>query len=450
MIAIRTSTTRARFSRRAFLQRVGASAALLPLLHAGRARAGTPSGFPKRLITIAWANGVAQPSFYPAGADPTASAIMQPLAALKSKVTMVAGLDLNLMLDGGHTYDGHFSYPVLFTGSYQNLGGQLSTAAGPSIDQVVSDAVAMRVNLPSPLLNIAVQGQSTSFGTNGQINTAETDPARLYNTLFASQATGSATLSALSARRKSVLDYVSQELTGFGNRLGTDDRAKIADHLDSIRKLETQLSATTVSASCMPVAPGAATDYQTSMKVFADLVAMAIRCDVTRTVSMAWADDGGSGPYTMPFLSLAGSTMSIGDVHAVAHQGAAGYPDKIKIDSWYMGQLAYLAQALDSTPEGDGTMLDNSLIVMGNDMSEGSFHSVSAIPYVLVGGAGGALAAGRTVRVGSWAGKTGNYWSSGNTGVANNRLLASICNLMDVPMASFGTGYTGTLTELTG
>jgi hypothetical protein len=114
-----------------------------------------------------------------------------------------------------------------------------------------------------------------------------------------------------------------------------------------------------------------------------------------------------------------------------------------------MQQLAYLAGLLDASMDsGGGTILDNSLIVMGNDMSEGSFHSVSNIPYVLVGSAGGALKTGRTVKVGKWATATGNYWSSGNTGVPHNQLLATISNLMDVPATSFGTGYTGTLTAL--
>jgi hypothetical protein len=197
----------------------------------------------------------------------------------------------------------------------------------------------------------------------------------------------------------------------------------------------------------MPVDPGAAGDYSASMKAFADLVAMALRCDVTRAVSMTWADDGGSGPAGLPFLN-AGGFGGLGDLHGIAHQGAAGYPNKIKIDSWYMGQLAYLANAINATAEDGGTMLDNSLIVMANDMTEGQMHSVNAIPIVMVGTAGGALKAGRTVKVGSWAGKTGNYWSSGRTGVAHNLLLASISNLMDVPAPGFGTGYAGTLPDL--
>jgi hypothetical protein len=451
MIGIRTSKTRLRFSRRAFLRTVGASAALLPLLESERALGAMPGAFPKRLVTIAWSNGVAQPDFYPPGADPTANVIMQPLAALKAKVTMVAGLDYKIMLDGGHTYDGHFSFPTMFTGTYKNLGGQNSAATGASIDQVVSDAVAKQVNLPMPLMSITTQGRSTSYRSDGSINTGETQVERLFTTLFASKALPTSQVAALTARRKSVLDYVTTELTGFGTRLGTDDRAKIATHLDSIRQVEASLTATAGSATCTPPAdPGALTDYQAVTKAFSDMVAMALRCDLTRSVSLVWADDGGSGPYTMPFLNLsAGDLGSIGEVHGIAHQGAMGYPKKILIDTWYMQQLAYLAQSLDSTTEGAGTLLDNSLLVMGNDMSEGSFHSVSSIPFVLVGGAGGALKTGRTVGVGSWASQKASYWSGGATGVPHNQLLATISNLMDVPATSFGAaGYPGTLTAL--
>ena len=81
MTAIRTSKTKARFSRRAFLHQVGASAALVPLLEAERALA-APGDGPKRIVTIAWGNGVAQPMFYPPADDPTASPIMQPLVPL--------------------------------------------------------------------------------------------------------------------------------------------------------------------------------------------------------------------------------------------------------------------------------------------------------------------------------------------------------------------------------
>ena len=451
MIAIRTSKTRARLSRRAFLRSVGASAALLPLLDAESAQ-GAAGLFPKRLIAIAWSNGVAQPAFYPPATDPTANVITQPLAPLKAKVTLVAGVDYKTMVDAGHSYDGHFSFPTMFTGTYKNLGGQSNTATGPSIDQVVSTAVAKTVNLPVPLLNISAAGNSASYRAGGVQNTAETQVGRLYTTLFANRAAGGMStpqVSALMQRRKSVMDYLLPELTTFAARRGTDDQAKISAHLDSIRQIETSLTATAPAASCMPVSPGAPSEYSASVKAFNDLVAMALRCDVTRTVAITWAADGGSGPAAMPFLNIGANNGSgLGDVHAIAHQGVPGYPKKIVIDTWYMQQLAYLATALDGTLEGSGTLLDNSLIVMGNDMSEGSQHKNANIPFILVGKAGGALKSGRVVKVGSWATAGGNYWSSGDTGVPHNQLLASISNLMDVPATSFGTGYPGTLTDI--
>jgi hypothetical protein len=444
---IRSSSDR-RFSRRALLRRLGASAAMLPLLHSERARAATDSGFPKRLITIAWSNGVAQPNFYPPGDDPTQSDILTPLAPWKSKVLLPCGLDLKVMLDDNRTYDGHFSYPSLFTGTYKNVGGQNGAATGPSLDQVVADAVAKQVNLPVPLLNVVVNGRPTSAGAGGQKNTGETDPARLYSTLFASRAMPSPQLDLVRLRRKSVIDYLNQELSGFSARLGTDDRSKVAAHLDSIRKLELELSASAAPAVCTGTNPGAAPDYQTKMKVFSDLVATAVRCDLTRSVSLVWADDGGSGPATMPFLGFNDGANGLGEIHAIAHQGAAGYDKKIKIDTWYMTQLAYLAKALDDSMEAGGSTLDHSVIVMGNDMAEGSFHSVNAIPFILVGGAGGALRTGRTVKLGKWN-TTGPYWRAGNTGIPHNRLLASLAQAMDVPGESFGDPrYAGTLSEL--
>lgn len=472
MIAIRTRVTRARISRRAFLRRVGASAALLPLLDVERARAAPPGGFPKRIVTIAWANGVAQPLFYPRSDDPTDSVVLQPLAPLKAKVTLVVGVDYKLMVDTGHGADGHFSAPTIFTATYKNIGGQSCTATGPSIDQVVSSAVAKQVNLPVPLLSISVQGQSTSYRADGSINTGETDPARLFRTLFASQALPPAQLAALKARRQSVLDYVTTELSSYGTRLGTADRAKVATHLDSIRQLETSMAAMPANAACVADDPGAPTAYQASLKAFSDLVAAALRCDLTRAVSLTWADHGGSAPYTLPFLNLGGSDMEIGEVHDIAHRGSEGYAVKAKIDAWYVSQLAYLAKALDATIEGEGTTLDNSLLVMANAQAEGSTHRLDDTPFILVGRAGGALRSGRTVRVGAWTGKTASAWpGSGRTvtpgqlagsaldvppsaagadrgSTSNNQVLASISNLMDVPATSFGTGYAGTLAAL--
>ena len=268
-----------------------------------------------------------------------------------------------------------------------------------------------------PLLTIAVQGKSTSFRMDGSINTGETKVDRLYKTLFSSRscATPNAAAGAHGRAAKSVIDYLLPELSELrgapGHRRSAEDRR--APGFDPAGRDELDGDGAACGVGARPVDPGAPTEYQASLKAFSDLVAMALRCDVTRSVAITWADDGGSGPYAMPFLMLnGGGAGGLGEVHAIAHQGAAGYPKKINHRHVVHAAARVPRGLLDATADEGGTILDNSLIVMANDMTEGSFHSVSSIPIVLVGSAGGAFTAGRTVRVGSWAKAVGNYWSS--------------------------------------
>ena len=181
--------------------------------------------------------------------------------------------------------------------------------------------------------------------------------------------------------------------------------------------------------------------FQDKVAAMLDMTAMALRCDITRTVSICWADDGGYRPITLPWLDINSS------FHDIAHLGNDGYPTKIKADVWMYEQVARLAAGLDGAVEGNGTTLDNSVIVVGNDMNEGSGHYVAGMPFVLIGSCGGYFKTGRTVKLGDWANKTGTYWN-GDSNVPHNKLLASLSNAMDVPATSFGEGYAGTLDEL--
>jgi len=453
MIGIRTSTTRLRFSRRALLKGMGVSGAFLPLLEAEPALGATADGVVKRLVTITWTNGMPSTGFWPStDTDPTSSTVLQPLSSLASKVTVAAAVDCKIMLDGGHKYDGHFTYPVLWTGTYKNTGGQNAAATGPSLDQVYSDYVAQTVNLPKPLLAISmVGGKGTSYRTGGVANSAETDPTRLFTQAFSSSGGSTAAPAANGVspqlRRKSILDFVKDDLQTFTTRLGMVDQAKVAAHLESVRQLELQLTATTgtgtgsgTAVSCKATAPAGATAFEGKLKAFLDLTAIALRCDLTRSVSMVWGADGGSGPGSWPALG-------IGDYHGLAHQGPGGYAQKTKVDSYYYSQVAYLAQQLDATMETGGTALDHSIIGVTNDMDEGAEHYVGRLPFVLIGSAGGAIKTGRVVRLGTWVGKTGTYWKA-DSGIAHNMMLATIASALGVPGTSFGTGYPGLLPDL--
>ena len=233
-ILIKTPSTQARFSRRAFLRGAGASAATVPLLFAEpvRGQGTTPDGAPRRFVSVAWGNGIVRPEFYPAGDELVLGQVLQPLEPWKSKVLMPAGLDMKCLMDAGHRYAGHFSYGALLTGTYAK--GWKS--AGKSIDTVIAEELRKKgVNRPALQLNlgIAPDGEGTSWREAGVRNTSETDPARLYQTLFAGRNLSAPDLSKLRARRKSVLDFLTGELGVFSARLGTEDRMKIEAHTGS-------------------------------------------------------------------------------------------------------------------------------------------------------------------------------------------------------------------------
>jgi len=426
-------TRNSKLSRRALLSGLGASVAMLPLLHAEKAPA-APSGFPKRLVTVTWTNGVMASTFYPTGTELTLGATLTPLEPYKSKIIMPVGLDQKVLLDmNNREYDGHFSFPTLFTGTAENVS-ESRKPQGPSIDQVISDAIAKNVKLTAPLLNLGVRsqgdGEPTTWKAAGQKNVPETDPKRLFQRLFAGAAVPPQEVDALLLRRKSILDYLGKDLEAYGTRLGTEDRSKIQAHLTAIRDLEKQLEGGTAPgiACSAPAEPAATKDTPMLMKLMFEMAGIALTCDHTRVITIDLYDDGGGDGNNFPWLGVTD------DYHTVAHAGGNMAEQKTKIDSWIFSQVALMLKKLNDAQEGDVTALDNSVVVTANDMDDGANHYVGKIPFVLIGSCGGYFKTGRVLKYNK---------------TPHNRLLASLCNAMDVPVESFGApGYGGPLTEL--
>jgi hypothetical protein len=426
-------TSSNKFSRRAVLTGLGASVAMLPLLHAEKAPA-APSGFPKRLVTVTWTNGIVPSTFYPSGTELTLGATLAPLEPYKSKVIIPQGLDQKVLLDmNNREYDGHFTYPSLFTGTAENVA-ESRKPQGPSIDQVISDAIAQNVKLTAPLLNLGVKsagdGEPTSWKAKGQKNVPETDPKRLFQRLFAGASMPVEQVDALLLRRKSILDFLGKDLEAYGTRLGTEDRSKIQAHLTAIRDLEKQLEGGAgPGLSCTaPSEPAATKDTPTLMKLMFEMAGIALTCDHTRVITIDLYDDGGGDGNNFPWLGVTD------DYHTVAHAGANMYEQKTKIDAWIFSQVALMLAKLDASKEGDVTALDNSVVVTANDMDEGANHYVGKVPFVMIGSCGGYFNTGRVLKYNK---------------VAHNRLLTSLCNAMDVPVTEFGAAsYGGPLTEL--
>jgi hypothetical protein len=436
-----------KYSRRAILKRLGIGAGFLPLLSTERARGAAANGFPTRFISIAWTDGICPPNFYPMGAagplaGTTLPLSLQPLANWSSKLILLrhatkqqSPIDIKVMIDVGAPYGGHFTYPAMLTGAVSSPNGTDSVPTinptAPSIDQIISDNLASTAGITNAQLNVGCRPYKTytSWRTGGTPNAQQTDPYKLFTSLFGGAGMPASQMDALIARRKSVLDYVGGELTNFSKNLGSDDKSKVQVHLDSIRSIENQLTSmtTTSGATCTPptVTPtglnfNTITNYPNHVKFMSDIVAAAVICGKSRAVTMDLIDNGGGNSLTFPWLNIPSP-----DFHAIAHQGSMNYTQKAVIDQWFYQQcVAEVVGNLAAVTEGSGTVLDNTVILVCNDMSEGAAHYVGQIPFVLIGGGAGFFKTGRLVTLASQ--------------VPHNQLLTSILHAMGI--ASTGVG----------
>jgi Protein of unknown function (DUF1552) len=435
-----------RYSRRALLKAMGIGAGFLPLLNAERSPAATASGFPTRFISITWTNGAVPPNFYlptsvsagPLATTTTLPSVLSSLQPYMSKLllmrsanTQTSPFNLSVMVDAGNTFGGHSAYGSILTGF--NAGG------GPSLDTAISNNLASTAGVTNAQLNVGGRpgGSSTSYRAAGQKNTSQTNMSTLYSSLFAGQSLPVAQVNALFQRRKSALDFVSTELTAFAANLGTDDKITVQNHMDSVRQLESQLQSSSSPSTGTCTAPantGAGlsfsnnSGYNTLITFMADIVAAAVICGKARCVTMDLIDDGGGNSLNFPWLNI-----SSPDYHAIAHQGVSGYTQKTAIDQWfYKACVAEVVTKLAAAPEGSGTVLDNTCILVSSDMNIGNNHDVMGIPYLIIGSCGGFFKTGQLVTFPS--------------AVPNNQLLTSIAHAMGLQVTGFGnTKYTGDL-----
>lgn len=420
------------FCRRTFLKTLGASAALLPVLDADIARGAGAT--PKRFLSLTWPNGVNNDQYEPAGAQIDGNlALIKPFsdAGLIPKMFMPIGLEYTHWFDHGEGSKGHDTSPSILTGSWRG-------SPGVSLDTRLGEHIAKNVQLARRQLNLGVDpGGSdacmTSFRAGGQQNKPELDPYTVFDGLLGGGGgMSSPELDRIRLRRQSVLDFVRGDLTRFSSRLGGEDKVKIEAHLTSLRELELELLPAATNGKCEPPALGPKLDFsgknnfQLHTKLMLDLVVLAFKCDIARVATV----DPLNGQNNDP-LSWISSRVH----HKIAHdQNGGGRADKIKIDTWFYSQVAYVAKKLDEIQEAGNTALDNSVIYAANLMEDGSSHSVGHVPMLLVGSCGGALKmGGRAVR----------YQK-----VPHNQLLAALARGFGMDVQGFGDKFMGVLPDL--
>jgi hypothetical protein len=396
------------FSRRTLLKGAGGIVVALPLLpDAARADGGA---VPKRFIASYVPNGVFTPQWFPtAGASPTQftlGPIHQPLVPYRDQCFFVQGIDMNVAISGnGEMHQRGLA--ALLTGAKLNSGSFIGNdgssagwAKGKSIDQelvgLVGQTRIASLQLGVSCLERDVSGVMSYAGDNQPL-LPQNDPRLTFRNLFIDSGQPTQMLDAIQRRRASVLDAVKDQISVVKRRMGTVDQQRLDEHFTQVRNLEVRVTALPPGACPTPMPPGElAALNETTMpevaKLQLELLALAFRCDLTRIATIMWSD--AKNHRGMPFLGIPSS------IHNLTHYGD-GDPGRAKVgdrDRWQMEQFASILESLKRLTDANGTtLLDNTLVFQGSDVSRGNVHSHDDMPHLLAGGAGG-WAMGRFVR----------------------------------------------------
>src|SRR5690606_10733566 len=217
------------------------------------------------------------------------------------------------------------------------------------------------------------------------------DPRDVFDLIFSDMNTDPELLSEIRRKRMSVLDTVTDQFTAVQRRVGAEDRDRLDAHFTMLRELETRRQMEGfVGGNCeVPMRPeDRAPDDENTMPDITrsqiDLMTLAFICDITRVATIQFSN--AKNHIRFPWLD------SMGDGHQLSHAGPSNTDARaqwVKRDTWFAQQLAYIMGQLDSVPEGDGTMLDNTCILWCNELAQGNTHSHKQMPFIIGGSAGG-------------------------------------------------------------
>lgn len=406
-----------KLGRRAMLRSSGIAgiAIGLPILEAmvndrgvlhGTAHAGTND--PARLILFHWPQGLpvgwgAQDGgwWYPTtyGAGWTVTPGLQPLddLALIGEVNVINGITYRQISEHVGSHGHSVGYVTGFKAVPDAPGSSEPTSQGPSVDQFAAQRLGGNTKFASLTTGFYDQGEGWwSWSSAGVRAPLELDPKLFWQRLFADLDLDPDAALAAAARTKSVLDFVQDDIGKLQGKLGSSDRMRLEQHLDTIRELEKQVDFTPAADCVVPPEPGQVAygdgDCDAYAKLMVDLMVMALRCDLTR---VAFTSLGPSQNYrTFPHLGIPYT------YHNVCHDGGNnGAPDidetgedrdtvYRKIATWHMEILAYYLDKLRGEDELSN-LLTNSVFVASSEFSGGGLHYDEFVPVVVAGHAGG-------------------------------------------------------------
>ena len=408
--------TRKHLPRRAFLKGTGAILALpfLDSMVPALAAKGTVTS-PTRMGFVYVPNGIIDTSWLPKGegAGFEFNNTMKALAPFREQLLVLSNL---AQINGRSLGDGGGDHAragaTWLTGVHPKKTEGADIHSGVSADQIAAREFSKSTQFGS--LEIGVEAPSLAGGCDSGYSCAytntvswsspttpnpmEVNPRVLFERLFGDCDNTDANSRAEALKeRGSLLDFVKGSVDRLETRIGQGDRHKLTEYLDAIRdierriqKAEEQNATLKMPAIDLPVA--VPEEFVDHARLMADLMVIAYQADLTRVISFMLAREGSNRSYR---------AIGISDGHhdCTHHQNNPEKIEKtIKINTYHVEQLAYLIDRLKNTPDGDGTLLDHSMILYGSSINDGNRHTHTDLPLALIGGGNGKLKGGRHVR----------------------------------------------------
>jgi hypothetical protein len=423
------------WSRRALLKGLGLGG-LAPLVPSLEALAAPVP--PRRLLLVFSANGMVPDRFWPEGGpsgEPVAAGARDLVIPEGSDLSPLSGHQRDLVVLGGlsrplHKLGGAHERAMgaLWTSSRLNQGSQFGGGgwpSGPSVDQIIARGLPRTTDFASLEVGVQPFGPGAKGGTMQHMCYAggdrpipsEGSPMRLFDRLFGADPNAAdGAFERLRAERRSVLDRVSHETSLLVRMVSRTDRQKLESHLEGVRAIERRLESKPPDGCTVRTPSGqldldANENYPALIEAQSELLASAFACDRTRVASLQW-----SRSFSMVRHTWLGSNEGH---HTLSHD-VNERPVLSAITRWYTERLAKLLDRLKTIPEGEGTVLDNTLVVYCNELHTGWDHKAGPSPTILAGRFAGALRPGRFI----------DYSGSG---VTHGNFLVSLCHAMGLP-----------------
>jgi hypothetical protein len=334
------------------------------------------------------------------------SPTLKPLEAFRERMLVLTGLDNYPATDQGDTGGQHpRAAPAFMSSVHPKQTEGADVEAGTTVDQMIAERICRDSKLSS--LEVAVDRNdvvgacdhgyacaymnSMSWKTPTMPLPAETNPRFVFERLFGTGNTPEER-EARAEEDRSILDGLSQEISTLANKLGGQDRAKLGEYLDAIRDVEQRIAKVESYNSDfeVPERPvGIPETFREYAELMLDLQVLAFQADITRVTSFLMARENINRSYEEIGLPEAH--------HSMSHHG--NNPEKMKafskLNLYHVDTVAYYLSKLQSIPDGDGSLLDGTVVLYGKGMSDGNTHNNYSVPVVVVGGSENGLQGNR-------------------------------------------------------